>query len=205
MENMKIKNNAVVYIHGSGGSADEAEHYGSLFEGADVIGFDYRAQTPWEAKEEFPEFFADLIKKYDTVSVIGNSIGAYFAMFSLWNLDIRRAFFISPVVDMERLILDMMSSAGVTEQELSERKEIVLPYGNVLSWDYLCYVRRNPVIWNIPTHILYGENDNLTSFDTISDFSARVGASLTVMENGEHWFHTGEQMKFLDVWIKRFL
>ena len=204
MENMKIKNNAVVYIHGSGGSADEAEHYRPLFESADVIGFDYRAQTPWEAKEEFPEFFADLIKKYDTVSVIGNSIGAYFAMFSLWNMDIRRAFFISPVVDMERLILDMMSGAGVTEQELSEKKEIALPYGNVLSWDYLCYVRRNPVIWNIPTHILYGENDNLTSFDTISDFSARVGASLTVMENGEHWFHTQEQMKFLDGWIKRF-
>ena len=24
---------------------------------------------------------------------------------------------------------------------------------------------------------------------------------LTVMENGEHWFHTEEQMKFLDEWI----
>lgn len=27
-------------------------------------------------------------------------------------------------------------------------------------------------------------------------------AQLTVMQNGEHWFHTEEQMRFLDNWIK---
>ena len=37
--------------------AEEAEHYRALFPDAEVIGFDYRAQTPWEAKEEFPAFF----------------------------------------------------------------------------------------------------------------------------------------------------
>jgi len=26
---------------------------------------------------------------------------------------------------------------------------------------------------------------------------------LTVMKGGEHWFHTKEQMAFLDAWIKR--
>ena len=26
---------------------------------------------------------------------------------------------------------------------------------------------------------------------------------LTVMEGGDHWFHTEEQMCFLDEWIKR--
>ncbi|MDY2742875.1 MAG: alpha/beta hydrolase, partial [Eubacteriales bacterium] len=24
---------------------------------------------------------------------------------------------------------------------------------------------------------------------------------LSIMKNGEHWFHTDEQMKFLDEWI----
>ena len=48
----------VVYVHGTGGSPAEAEHYKSLFPDSAVIGFDYRAQTPWEAKEEFPPFFA---------------------------------------------------------------------------------------------------------------------------------------------------
>ena len=27
-------------------------------------------------------------------------------------------------------------------------------------------------------------------------------ATLTVMEGGEHWFHTDEQMQFLNDWIK---
>mgnify|MGYP004545834659 CR=1 FL=1 len=91
--------------------------------------------------------------------------------------------------------------ANVTENELRERKEIPTDFGETLSWDYLCYVRENPIEWTIPTYILYGENDNLTSYKTISDFALRTGASLTVMNNGEHWFHTAEQMKFLDEWI----
>lgn len=65
------------------------------------------------------------------------------------------------------------------------------------------YVRNHPIKWNIPTHILYGENDNLTSMETISAFANRIGASLTVMKDGEHWFHTDEQMKFLDNWIRK--
>ena len=44
----------VVYVHGKGGSAEEAEHYSALFPDSEVLGFDYRAQTPWEAREEFP-------------------------------------------------------------------------------------------------------------------------------------------------------
>lgn len=46
--------NIVIYVHGKGGSAAEAEHYRQLFPDSEVIGFDYHAQTPWEAKEEFP-------------------------------------------------------------------------------------------------------------------------------------------------------
>ena len=47
----------MIYVHGKGGSAAEAEHYKALFPEAEVLGFDYRAQTPWEAKAEFPQFF----------------------------------------------------------------------------------------------------------------------------------------------------
>ncbi len=28
------------------------------------------------------------------------------------------------------------------------------------------------------------------------------GATLTVMKGGEHWFHTEEEMNFLDEWIR---
>ena len=102
---------------------------------------------------------------------------------------------------MEKLISDMMTWANVTETELAERKEIPTDFGETLLWDYLCYVRKNPIKWDVPTHILYGEKDSFTSFETIKGFADKTGATLTIMKNGEHWFHSEEQMKFLDKWI----
>ena len=109
---------------------------------------------------------------------------------------------ISPIVDMERLILDMMTRVNVSEEELSIKKEIETPFGETLSWEYLSYVRKNPIYWNIPTEILYAEKDNMTSISTMTDFSEKINANITVMSGGEHWFHTKEQMDFLDNWIK---
>lgn len=192
---------AVIYIHGKGGSAQEREHYRPLFPDADVTGFDYKAQSPWEAAEEFPPLFDAAVREHSSVTVIANSIGAFFAMTALADKPIDRAFFISPVVDMGKLITDMMKWAGATEDELRLQREIITPFGETLSWEYLCYVREHPIHWQIPTHILYGEKDELTASDTIAAFSERTGATLTVMKNGEHWFHTEEQMKFLDNWL----
>ena len=193
----------IIYIHGKGGTAKEAEHYKPLFADADIIGFDYKAQTPWEAEGEFAHFFDSVSEKYGTVSVIGNSIGAFFAMTALQNKQVETALFISPVVNMEKLITDMMMWAKITEEELCARKEIETTYGETLSWKYLCYVREHPVTWNVPTRILYGEKDRLTSYETMLSFTRKIGAELTVMENGEHWFHTEEQMRFLDDWIRK--
>ena len=192
---------AVIYIHGKGGNAEEAIHYKPLFSNCDVIGLDYTSQFPWEAKEEFPLLFNSIYRNYKTVEVIANSVGAYFAINALSNQQIEKAYFISPVVDMERLIADMMIWANVTEDELKEKKEIQTTFGESLSWDYLCYARENPIIWEIPTHILYGEKDNLTAYGTIFEFVQRTNSTLSIMKNGEHWFHTDEQMKFLDEWI----
>lgn len=125
-------------------------------------------------------------------------------MDALADWPIQRAWFISPVVNMEKLITDMMAWAGVTEEELREKGEIPTSFGETLSWDYLCYAREHPIRWNIPTHILYGEKDALTSYPTISAFAERIHADLTVMKDGEHWFHTPEQMQFLDNWACRF-
>ena len=147
------------------------------------------------------EHVTSIYRNYKTVEVIANSIGAYFAINALSNQQIEKAYFISPVVDMERLIADMMIWANVTEDELKEKKEIQTTFGETLSWDYLCYARENPIIWEIPTHILYGEKDNLTAYGTIFEFVQRTNSILSIMKNGEHWFHTDEQMKFLDEWI----
>lgn len=193
----------IVYVHGKGGSAEEAEHFKPLFPESEVVGFDYQSQTPWEARGEFPVFFAAQRQCCGRLTLIANSIGAYFSLSALDETLVDRAYFISPVVDMERLILDMMRWANVTEAELAERSEIATDFGETLSWRYLCYAREHPVSWRVPTAILYGEHDNLTSMETISAFARRHGAGLTVMPGGEHWFHTAEQMRFLDGWIRK--
>ena len=193
----------VVYIHGKGGTAAEAEHYKGLFPQSKVLGFDYKAQNPWQAREEFPPFLAELRADCDRLVLVANSIGAFFAMSALDATLADVAYLISPIVDMERLITDMMGWAGVTEAELAEKKEIVTPFGETLSWEYLCYVRAHPIRWKVPTHILYGEKDNLTAQATITAFASRTRADLTVMPGGEHWFHTPEQMDFLGDWMQK--
>ena len=192
----------VIYGHGKGGTAEEAKHYRPLFAESDVIGFDYKSQYPWEAKNEFPDFYDLHSKGYDSVILIANSIGAFFSMHALAEKKISKALFISPIANMEKLITNMMIWSNVTEEELCRKKEISTGFGETLSWEYLCYVRKHPIKWNIPTCILYGANDNLTSVETVSGFAEQIGASLTVMNDGEHWFHTNEQMEFLDNWIR---
>ena len=191
----------VIYVHGKGGSADEAKHYQPLFAESDVLGFDYKSQNPWEAKSEFSQFFDLHSKGYDSVILIANSIGAFLSMYTLAEKNISQALFISPIVNMEKLITDMMMWSNVTEDELQSKMQISTEFGEALSWEYLCYVRKHPIKWSIPTCILYGGKDNLTSIETIYEFTNRIGATLTVMEDGEHWFHTDVQMKALDHWI----
>ena len=192
----------MIYVHGKGGSAEEAGHYKPLFPNCEVVGFDYRAQTPWEAKEEFPIFFAEQRKRCDRITLIANSIGTFFSMSALDETLVDSAFFISPVVDMENLIGNMMRWANVTERELAQKREIPTDFGETLSWDYLLYVRERPISWHVPTQILYGEHDNLSSMETVSAFARRCRAKLTVMPGGEHWFHTEEQLRFLDDWLR---
>ena len=88
------------------------------------------------------------------------------------------------------------------DDALREKGEIETAFGQTLSWPYLCYAREHPLSWSVPTHILYGGRDAMTSYATISAFAGQIGAALTVMENGEHWFHTEAQMQFLDGWIE---
>ena len=196
-------NKAVLYVHGKGGSAAEAEFYEGIFPECDVVGFDYKYETPWESMGEFQSEAKSLLAEYDGIILVANSIGAYFSLLSLADMSIEKAYFISPIVNMERLILDMLEWAGVTEDELQEKGVIATEFGEALSWDYLMWVRRHPISWHIPTEILYGSDDNLQSLASIRAFADASGAGLTVMEHGEHWFHTEEQLQFLTKWLVR--
>ena len=107
---------------------------------------------------------------------------------------------LSPVVDMEDLITNMMQWANVSEARLKEVGEISTDFDETLSWQYLCWVREHPYRWKVPTQVLYGAKDNLTSMAVLEQFKQRTGAHLTIMEEGEHWFHTELQLAVLQEW-----
>ena len=195
--------NAVIYVHGKGGNAEEANHYKQFFDDSfEIIGFDYKSLNPWDAKIEFINYFSYIISKYHKFYLIANSIGAYFSLISLSDMPIEKAMLISPIVDMERIILDMMKCENVTEYELKLKKEIKTSFGESLSWKYLSYVRKNTIHWDIPTNILFADNANMTSVDIMTNFANKINTKLTIMRDGEHWFHTDEQIEFLNNWIK---
>lgn len=197
-----MRRTIVVYIHGKGGNPDESLHYRPLFPGCEVIGFDYQSQTPWDARAEFRLFFEKLYSEDADIVLIANSIGAFFALHALQDLPLKQAFLISPIVNMEQLIYDMMLWAGVSEQELQVKGIIQTSFGETLSYEYLNWVRCNPIHWNSQTAILYGNTDHLQSYDIVRCFAEKISANLTIMAGGEHWFHTESQMAFLDRWIQ---
>lgn len=103
-----MSNKVVLYIHGKGGSASECEYYRPLFPECDVFGLDHQTSTPWEIGEEKHSAVMKLKKEYNQIILIANSIGAFFSMNAGIDTMIEKAYFISPIVDMERLISDMM-------------------------------------------------------------------------------------------------
>jgi len=141
--------------------------------------------------------------KWDEISLFACSMGAYFSLLAYKDDDLSQCLFLSPVVDMERIINNMMSWFSISAAQLQAEKEVATPIGQVLYWDYYCYVKEHPInSWNKPTAILYGSDDDLCEFDTVSNFAQQFNCELTVMEHGEHYFHTEEQLAFFSRWIE---
>jgi alpha-beta hydrolase superfamily lysophospholipase len=110
----------------------------------------------------------DIIGKYvqqnwDSISLFACSLGAYLSLLAYKNYSIKNCLFLSPILNMERLIRNMMNRFGVSEELLKEKRKIAAPSGETLDWDYFCYVKEHPINkWDVPTAILFGSEDNLT-------------------------------------------
>ena len=137
------------------------------------------------------------------ISFFGCSMGVYFGLLAYRDLPIWESLFLSPVINMERIIENLMTSFQISERSLEEKQEIVLPVGITLYWDYYHYVKTHRIdAWNVPTGILYGTKDDLTHWDEISAFAEKNSAAVDRVENGEHYFHTEEQLESLRNWLK---
>ncbi|WDT65236.1 alpha/beta hydrolase [Companilactobacillus crustorum] len=193
---------AIIYVHGKGGSALEAENFKKNCPGFDMIGIDYQEYLPWIVREKIQVKYDEIKFNYDQIDLVANSIGVYFSMLALQNSSINKALFISPILDMKKSIYDKLQLLGLTTADLENEGEIVVPGSENLSWKYLQFVEDNPINWQIPTEILYGQNDDHTSRETLDSFIQSHNAHVTIMKNGQHWFHTKEQVDFLNHWME---
>ena len=142
----------------------------------------------------------------NNISVFACSMGAYFSLLAYSHQPLKQCLFLSPVVNMERIINNMMTWFNISENRLKKEKEVSTPIGQTLYWDYYCYVKEHPIsTWNNATSIIYGSADNLCEFEVVSEFAKRFDCDLQVMERGEHYFYTEEQLQFFREWLSRTL
>ena len=143
---------------------------------------------------------------YNEINIWACSIGAYFSLLAYKDEDLKQCLFLSPVVNMKIIIENMMLWSNTTEKELNEKQKIKTDFGQTLYWDYYLYVKENPITnWNKKTYILYGNKDNMQNENIIEDFSNEFNCDLTILKNGEHYFHTEEQLNFYSDYLDKII
>ena len=132
-----------LFLHGQMGCKEEAEEFAQVVcpKGRQVLSIDLPGHgerrdrggelLPWTAVPEIQTALDWAGRRWESVSLRANSIGAYLAMLA-WE-DPARALLVSPILDMEELIRTMMGWAGVTEEELRARGEIPTSYYNIFT------------------------------------------------------------------------
>ena len=141
---------------------------------------------------------------FEEINLWACSMGAYFSLLAYKNENIEQCIFLSPVVNMKVIIDNMMLWSNTTENELREKQEIKTDFGQTLYWDYYLYVKENPITnWNKKTYILYGNEDNMQDENIIKNFSENFSCKLSILEDGEHYFHTEKQLDYYKNWLSK--
>ena len=195
-----------IAVHGFMGSKEDFEYLAeeASHKGYQVLSFDLPEHG--ERKEEGytcnpPNAVKDLtdVLQYaqthsNHISLLGCSLGAYFSLLTYSDYLFDQCLFLSPVVDMQHLIDNMMKAAGVSVERLQTEKIIANPNGPLFDWEYYSYVKVHPIeMWNTPTKIFMGSEDEVSEVEVIKKFTSRFNVRLTLLEGGKHYLHTEER------------
>lgn len=205
-----------IYVHGKLSRKEEAKGFAEIAtnKGYQVISFDLpehgeRKDKEWKCTvqngvSDLKEIGDFVENKWKMISLCGISIGAFFSLIAYRNYSFQKSLFLSPVLDMERLIKNMMKWSNVSEEILNEKQEIETTMGETLSWPYYEYVKENPITrWENDTYILMGSKDTLNDNDVVSKFIKDFKCNLDIYEGGEHYFHTEDQMIYFNNWLRK--
>lgn len=205
-----------LYVHGQRSCKEAAESFAEVVcaKGWQVLSVDLPEHGErkgernmfyaWNVVPELQTLLQYAQERWERVALRAHSIGAYFSMMSFSGQHFENIQLVSPILDMQKLCEDMMEWAGVLPTELKEKKFIDTNFGQTLCWEEYEYARKNPMrTWQQGSVIMYGEMDNLTNIETVKGFVWKFQCGLTVLQGGEHWFHTPEQLAALRVWTEQ--
>ena len=144
-----LADRVLIYIHGQGGRKEEAESFAEIATnyGWQVISVDLPEHgerkdkarfVPWEIIPELQKIMKSAKENWKVIGIYACSIGAYFSIQAFQNTKPDICLLVSPVLDMEDMISNMMLQAQVTEEQLKERQEIKTETGVVLSCNEKC-------------------------------------------------------------------
>jgi pimeloyl-ACP methyl ester carboxylesterase len=203
-----------IFVHGKKSSKEEAQELAEIAveKSFQVLSFDL-PQHGDRLQEDYPCSVQNGVNDLNVVikscenrwkrkSLFACSLGAYFSLVAYRDICFEKCLFLSPILDMEQLIKNMMSWFHVDEEKLAKEKEIPTPMGETLSWDYYSYVKANPITkWDSPTYILYGTRDHITERTVLENFSRKFSCSVEWIQNGEHYFQSEQQKNALHLWL----
>ena len=150
-----------IFVHGRYSRKEEAHFFAETAaeSGYQVLSFDLPEHGEREGSQykctavngvhDLGIIYSFIRERYRSISLYACSLGAFFSLTAYRNIILDNCLFVSPILDMERIIRTMMQWADVSEDELKDKGEIETSFGEKLSWDYYQYVRNNPVEkWN---------------------------------------------------------
>ncbi len=207
-----------IYVHGKMSCKEEAQDFAAIAseKGYQVLSFDLPehgarknesyACDVWNGVHDLCLIGEFVKQNWGEVNLFACSLGAYFSLMAYKDYPFDNCLFHSPILDMVQLIQNMMKWFNISEEMLKDKQRIPTPMGEILDWEYYCYVKENPVKqWDAPTAILYGSEDNLTDRYVIDEFVKNYEVELTVMQGSEHYFHTEEQLNFARQWLMKYI
>lgn len=212
-----LSNEVYVYVHGRHSSKEDALCVAEVAtkKGLQVISFDFPEHGDRKADNskrfviencvnELKEIIKYVNKRWEKINLFASSIGAYFSLVAYFSIEFNKTLFISPVLDLEQVINDMMICCNVDIDKLEQEKEIDTPMGETLSWEYLQYVKRNKLNkWRGTIKIIIGDNDELTCIEIVRSFKKNFICEVEFIENGKHYNHSEEQNRQIINWIQK--
>ncbi len=173
-----------LFVHGQGGNKEEAIPFAEIAvpKGYQVIGIDLPVMDqPWIILAMLNEVKEYLYQNYDSVCIRANSIGAWFSLLSFQDKVIDQALFVSPILNMRVFI-----------EGMQEKDDTYYDWG----------INHTIEQWTADTFILRPKIDLVVNDKVYDSFLSKFECQVQEVENGEHWFHTPEQLLAMQQWEK---